>query len=171
MSTDARAFAIAAHGDQKYGELPYVHHLDQVAALAAPHGSEAQTVAYLHDVVEDTGTSLADIEARFGAHVAACVDLLTDGPGATRKERKAKAYARMAGVRGPLELALLVKAADRLANVRACVADGFESQWRTYQGEHPTFRQAAHRPGLCDDLWEELDRLMAQWPPSEAAGR
>ncbi len=158
----ARDFAVAAHGAQRYGEHPYVHHLDAVAELAAPYGEEAVVLAYLHDTVEDTEATLADVAAAFGADTADCVGLLSDAPGATRKERKAQTYARMAQVQGPpLQLALLVKAADRLANVRACLNDRRRELWTTYHGEHPTFRASAWRAGLCDPLWAELDALLA----------
>ena len=127
MQQKARAFAISAHGNQKYGERPYVFHLEAVAKLAEPYGDDATVVAYLHDVVEDTKTTVEAIASMFGPHIAACVALLTDAPGANRKERKAKTYAKLAEVSGPNELALLVKAADRLANVRACLADRKQS--------------------------------------------
>ncbi|MEY4560738.1 MAG: hypothetical protein RLZZ618_15 [Pseudomonadota bacterium] len=164
MQDQARAFAVAAHADQRYGDRPYSFHLDAVAALAAPYGDEAAAIAYLHDTAEDTPITLADIEAQFGAHVAACVALLTDEPGANRKERKARTYAKLAEVKGLQEIALLVKAADRLANVRACVSDGNQGLWQVYQREHPTFRQAAYRPGQCDPLWNELDALLTDRP-------
>jgi (p)ppGpp synthase/HD superfamily hydrolase len=156
----ARQFAIAAHGEQKYGEHPYSFHLDAVAKIAELYGEEAAVVAYLHDTVEDTSATLAEIEIRFGARVAACIALLTDEPGANRKERKAKTYAKLALVTGPSELALVVKVADRLANVRACIADQKPKLWEIYRGEHATFKQAAYRPGLCDPLWVELDELL-----------
>lgn len=164
MPHPARSFAIQAHAAQKYGEHPYVFHLDQVAAIAAPYGEDAVAIAYLHDTVEDTDVTLAEIERRFGPKVAACVDLLTDAPGPDRKTRKAKTYARMADVSGPNETALVVKAADRLANVRACVHDRKKSQWQVYQGEHAAFRAAAYRAGLCDPLWSELDVLLSVFP-------
>jgi (p)ppGpp synthase/HD superfamily hydrolase len=165
MRHNAREFAVQAHADQMYGEHPYVFHLEQVAAIATPYGEEAVVVAYLHDTVEDTEVSLDEIERRFGALIAACVALLTDEPGDNRKERKAKTYAKLASVSGPQELALLVKAADRLANVRACIGDGKHSLWQVYQGEHTSFRSAAYRPGLCDPLWVELDALLSgAWP-------
>ncbi len=159
--SDARAYAIALHGTQMYGPHPYSHHLDAVAAVLAPYGEEAQVIGYLHDVVEDTEATVADVQARFGERVAGCVALLTDAPGATRKERKSKTYAKLAEVTGPLELALLVKVADRLCNVRACVADGHRALWTVYQGEHAVFRASAFRAGLCDALWAELDALLA----------
>ncbi len=161
---EARSFAYAAHSGQLYGTLPYSAHLDAVAELVAPFGERAQAVAYLHDVVEDTATSAQVIRERFGAHVAECVALLTDAPGADRTERKAKTCAKLAKVSGPAELALVIKAADRLANVRACVAGGRKAKWEMYRAEHPAFRAAAHREGLCDSLWADLDALLASWP-------
>lgn len=157
MRDEARRFAIGAHGGQTYGDRPYAFHLDAVAEIASAYGDEATVVAYLHDTVEDTSVTLDEIARRFGSTVAACVALLTDQPGATRKERKAKTYAKLAAVTGSSRLALVVKAADRLANVRACIADGKRDLLDVYRGEHDAFRRAAFRPGLCDALWAELD--------------
>lgn len=160
---EARAFAVRAHGGQRYGKQPYVVHLDAVAALAAPYGEMARIVAYLHDVAEDTSVTIQEIGQAFGEHVAECVGLLTDGAGASRSERKAATYARLAGVQGAAEIALTVKAADRLANVVACRGDGLRELWEVYRAEHPAFRSAAFRPWQCDPLWEQLDRLLATW--------
>ena len=151
----ARAFAVRAHGDQTYGDAPYVVHLDAVAAIAAPFGETAEVVAFLHDVVEDTDVPLTEIEAEFGALVAQCVAILTDEDGADRAERKRKTYAKMARVEGELELALIVKAADRLANVR----QGEKNEM--YRREHPTFTDTVHRKGLCDEIWKELDERLS----------
>jgi (p)ppGpp synthase/HD superfamily hydrolase len=168
METEkARAFAIRAHASQLYGSKPYSTHLDAVAAIAAPYGESAQVVAYLHDVVEDTDIQIQEVEELFGTLAAECVSLLTDEPGSNRKERKSKTYAKLAQVSGPAELALIVKASDRLANVRACVEDRKQDLWSMYQGEHPVFRRSAYRAGLCEPIWSELDRLMASWPSSQ----
>jgi (p)ppGpp synthase/HD superfamily hydrolase len=161
MQQEARSFAIAAHAEQKYGDHPYSFHLDEVAALAAPFGEEAVVIAYLHDTVEDTGATIEEIEDRFGTAIAACVSLLTDEPGANRKERKAKTYAKLAAVQGANELALLVKAADRLANVRACIKDRRQSLWQLYKSEHVAFKAAAYRSGQCEPLWVELESLLS----------
>lgn len=169
MLDKVRAFALLAHGNQRYGDWPYAFHLDAVAELLKPYGQDAQSIGYLHDVVEDTVVTVDDIRERFGPLVADCVAVLTDDPGASRAERKAGTYARMATVAGPTELALVVKAADRLANVRTCVADGKSRLWEVYRKEHPTFKKAACRPGLCDPLWEELEVLLEMSPPAEVA--
>lgn len=160
----ARSFALTAHARQRYGERPYAFHLEAVVELLSPYGSEAQIIGYLHDVVEDTAVTADDIRTRFGDLVADCVNLLTDSPGASRAERKAATYARLATVAGRSELALVVKAADRLANVRSCVADQRHRLWNVYHDEHPGFRQAAYRARLCEPLWAELDDLLALRP-------
>ena len=69
----ARAFAIACHGDQKYGNHPYAVHLDAVVGLLEPFGETAQVIGYLHDAVEDTPVPLDVIRKEFGDQVAACV--------------------------------------------------------------------------------------------------
>ncbi|MBL8398871.1 MAG: bifunctional (p)ppGpp synthetase/guanosine-3',5'-bis(diphosphate) 3'-pyrophosphohydrolase [Candidatus Accumulibacter sp.] len=162
-----RAFAVLAHGNQMYGERPYAYHLDAVAELLTAYGSEAQTIGYLHDTVEDTVVTVDDIRARFGPRVADCVSLLTDTPGANRAERKSGTYARMASVvDGPLTLALVVKTADRLANVRSCVAGGKGRLWEVYRQEYAAFREAVYRPGLCEAMWDELAELLEVRPPT-----
>jgi guanosine-3',5'-bis(diphosphate) 3'-pyrophosphohydrolase len=161
MEQHARAFAITAHADQRYGDKPYSYHLDAVASLAASYGEEAVVIAYLHDAAEDTQATIAEIEGKFGPKVAACVSLLTDEPGANRMERKAKTYAKLAGVQGPNEIALLVKTADRLANVRACVQDRKKSLWLLYQSEQSAFKSSAYRRGQCEPLWAELESLLS----------
>jgi (p)ppGpp synthase/HD superfamily hydrolase len=161
MPEEARCFALAAHGGQRYGDLPYSFHLDEVVALLAPYGSQAQIIGYLHDVIEDTAVTEIDIRDRFGPLVADCVSLLTDQSGASRAERKAATYARLATITGPTELALLVKTADRLANVRSCVLDDRRGLMAVYRNEHASFRRSAYREGLCDPLWLELDTLLA----------
>lgn len=158
----ARSFALIAHGDQRYGEhRPYAYHLDQVVSHLQPFGETAMIIGYPHDVVEDTAIALPEIRAEFGDLVADCVNLLTDEPGSTRKERKTKTYAKLAMVSGSTEMALIVKAADRLANVKACIADQKSALLRVYREEHTVFRKAAFRVGQCDGLWQQLDSLLA----------
>jgi guanosine-3',5'-bis(diphosphate) 3'-pyrophosphohydrolase len=158
--TDARAFAIAAHGDQTYGNQPYSFHLDAVVELLAPFGKVAQIVGYLHDVVEDTAVSIQTVREMFGDRVADCVALVTDETGANRKERKTRTNAKLVGVSGEKELALVVKAADRLANLQMSARGGPGSKLDMYRREHLAFRQAVFRPGLCDELWQEMDRIL-----------
>jgi (p)ppGpp synthase/HD superfamily hydrolase len=173
----ARAFAIAAHGDQTYGKgeqaRPYVAHLDEVAGvlreLAAPAGDVGLAAAYLHDVVEDTGTTAAGIEAafaRFGADVAARLAAIaafcSDEPGPNRKQRKAATYARMrrdvAAAPAWIRDAVQVKLADRIANLRASHREN-PALLEMYRRESAAFREALYLTGVCEPMWAEHDRL------------
>lgn len=156
----ARAFAVKAHDKQMYGDKPYVFHLDQVVALLDNYGEDAQVIGYLHDAVEDTSVTVKQVAKTFGCFVAECVDLVSDAPGPDRKSRKAKTYARLAKVKGKAKLALVVKAADRLANVRMCIKEKNRELLSVYQQEQPVFFRAAYRPGLCDEFWQELRQLL-----------
>ena len=80
LVAQARTFAVERHGDQKYGNnLPYEWHLEKVASLAKRLGypEEIQAAAWLHDVVEDTPTSLEEIRSLFGDTIAEIVDHVT----------------------------------------------------------------------------------------------
>jgi (p)ppGpp synthase/HD superfamily hydrolase len=159
---DARTLALKAHKGQMYGKLPYSYHLGMVSSLLTGYGQVVQDIAWLHDTVEDTSLTLEAIEEVCGPVVARCVDLLTDPPGANRRERKAAAYARLAAVdvaNVDEAWALLVKAADRLANVQFCVRER-SSLVEMYRKEHEAFRKAVLRPGWNDALVEATDALL-----------
>lgn len=161
MTDKARTFAMAAHGAQTYGDKPYIHHLETVAGILKPYGEEAVIIGYLHDVVEDTIVSIDDIQSAFSEFVADCVAILSDEPGNNRKQRKAKTFQKMAGVTDKKTLALIVKAADRLANIEACQSDNNAGLLRMYKQEHEPFARAVYRPGLCEDIWERINRAVA----------
>jgi (p)ppGpp synthase/HD superfamily hydrolase len=158
----AREMAVKAHGQQMYGTHPYVVHLDMVAELVRPFGEEAEVVAYLHDTLEDTALPHEEVGNAFGPLVRACVEAMTDSKGATRKERKNATYERLGAITAeePVSLALLVKAADRLANVRSCVKDGNESLLAMYRGENEAFRAAVLRAGLNEAMVTEIDEIV-----------
>jgi (p)ppGpp synthase/HD superfamily hydrolase len=158
---NAREFAAKAHEGQFYGPgEPYINHLDAVAALAGGN-DVVRAVAYLHDVVEDTATSLQEVAAHFGSYVAECVAILSDEPGKNRKERKSASHAKLAKVQPYHYTALIVKAADRAANLRACVEKGNNGLLQMYLREQDAFRAAAYRPALCDNLWDSIEADLA----------
>jgi (p)ppGpp synthase/HD superfamily hydrolase len=151
---DARAFAVERHGDQRYGERPYVTHLAAVRAVLRDFDIDGAlgVAAWLHDVVEDTPTTRDEVAARFGPDVAALVWAVT-GVGENRKARNADAYAK---IRAHPPAATL-KLADRIANVEASAT--VPDKLAMYRREWEAFAQALD--GLGDArLWQRLRRAL-----------
>jgi (p)ppGpp synthase/HD superfamily hydrolase len=80
----AREYATDAHDSvkqlRKYSGKPYIVHPKAVVELvkSVPHTPAMVMAAWLHDTVEDTPTTLKDIEITFGLEVAVLVEMLTD---------------------------------------------------------------------------------------------
>ena len=121
----ALALVAGAHHDQvrKLGADPYIVHLVHVSVLLIRHGfSENVAIAgLLHDIVEDQGVPLDDIEARFGAEVTEMVAALTEWKSEDGRERPWEVRKREALVhlQHASREAAAVKAADTLHNVRS----------------------------------------------------
>lgn len=132
----AREFAVAAHGNQLYGNRPYVAHLDTVLGLAAHFGlsRELQVAAAVHDTREDTLTTDAQLRAEFGAAVADLVDSVS-GFGANRKARTADTLVKLR--EHPEHVAL--KLMDRLGNVAAATDEELPQLVAMYQREAPLY--------------------------------
>jgi (p)ppGpp synthase/HD superfamily hydrolase len=158
----ARYFALSEHEGQTYGNRPYSEHLREVAEIARRWGPEAEAAAWLHDVLEDTETMEHEIREEFPKTVAAIVCLVTDADADNRKTRKRLTYERLSFLpdTGTEGLALLVKLADRLANVRNCVATRNWGLLTMYRREHKAFKEAIYRVGQPRSLWGELDGYM-----------
>ncbi|UOL48457.1 putative phosphodiesterase [Pseudomonas phage Kremar] len=83
LESKAERFAIKAHGDQKYGDHPYVYHLKQVVENVKirmkgdPLLSTYVAVAWLHDTMEDCGVTFKQIQDEFGLAIADAVKRLT----------------------------------------------------------------------------------------------
>ena len=119
-------FAAGQHADQRRkGDAaePYVNHLAEVAGLVAEAtgGSDTNLVAaaFLHDVVEDTGVTLAQVTEMFGEDVAALVGEATDDMSLPKAERK-----RLQIVHAPTlsPRAKRLKLADKISNLRDLAA-------------------------------------------------
>ena len=88
-------FALRHHGSQKYGRYPYLVHLDEVAHIVNPYGNDAVTIAYLHDVIEDTDATHEELKKQYGNYIADSVALISDEKGENRKIRKARTFAKL----------------------------------------------------------------------------
>ncbi len=124
----ARAYDFAARkhiNQQRKGEAaePYINHLTEVALLVAQAtaGADADLViaAVLHDTVEDTETSPADIAAVFGDRVADLVAECTDDKSLPKAERKRLQIAHAGAASGG---AKRIKIADKTSNLRSMCA-------------------------------------------------
>ena len=173
----ARDYAMLMHGGQKYGgDKPYVYHLDAVDAVLVEFGYNHKAysdAAYLHDVLEDccpTGDDLLRakdfILTHYGTAVLGSVIFCTDSKlGANRKERKENTYNSWALIIGNgnanpwVTMAMRVKLADRLANVRQCKAEN-SKLLGMYRKEAYDFRCALYTTGISDAMWAEYDRLL-----------
>lgn len=164
----ARGWAIEKHGHRRYGQSddspPYAYHLEAVAAIAAPYGELAETVAWLHDVIEDTPTAGEEVTAEFGEQVARLVRFLTDDKVKDTAEKVNRRNEKLAALSGDDTVAIIVKAADRLANLRESIKPGEKNEKMILKdgGKHLGLRAAAYRPGLCDQIWNELDAIVEQ---------
>ena len=176
----ARALAKAteAHAGQTRngsGGLPYIEHPRMVAAtLAARDYSEATlAAALLHDVVEDSDTTVEELRAAFGDTVADLVAALSDDESIEPyRERKDEHRRRVAAVDGD---ALAIYAADKLTNMTTLsgaieaegmrVADEYDVpialKLEVWEADATMLRHEAPELPLLDPLEAAISRLAA----------
>jgi guanosine-3',5'-bis(diphosphate) 3'-pyrophosphohydrolase len=117
---DAILFAASCHAGQtrKDGITPYINHPIEVMHLLAFTGEvsdpEILMAAVLHDVIEDTNTSVEEIEERFGKKVADIVLELTDDTTLSKEERKVQQLLTAGGLS---PAARLIRISDKICNV------------------------------------------------------
>lgn len=126
MVSRAKALATSAHEGQsrKYTGEPYVVHPIEVAEIVAsvPHTEAMLAAALMHDIVEDTALTLADLRSMFPQEVVDLVDQLTDvskpgdGNRRVRKEMDRQHTAQASAA------AKTIKLADLISNTRSIVA-------------------------------------------------
>lgn len=125
----ALCLSALAHRDQvrKGSDVPYVIHPVHAAVLLIRHDfpEEAVLAAVLHDVVEDTAVTLAELEARFGATVARLVDQVSEvkRQGEKKLPWRVRKEEQLARLEGAEPLAAAVKTADALHNCHAMLKD------------------------------------------------
>lgn len=129
---DALAFAADKHRDQRRKDAdasPYINHPIALVRVLSTEGGVTERVpllaALLHDTVEDTETTEAELVERFGPAVAAVVLEVTDDqalPKARRKELQVEHAPHIS------RDAQLVKLADKISNLRD-VASKPPAQW------------------------------------------
>lgn len=116
----AKSFAVNKHGNQKYGKMCYAYHLQNVVDKIQSRNvwcnihkmvdmQLTYVCAYLHDVVEDTKTTIEDIEVIFGEDVAEIVDILT--------HKDSDSYNKYLERVATNKIATIIKIADSMTNL------------------------------------------------------
>jgi GTP pyrophosphokinase len=160
---DAFVYSCEHHADQRRrsGEEFIVHPVS-VAKICAGMRLDTETLcaALLHDTVEDTSASLADIEEHFGDEIAGLVDGVTKLTGLTfqsRDEAQAENYRKMMVAMASDIRVILIKLADRLHNMRTIDAMPKQKQMDKARETLDIYAPIAHRLGIHAIKWELED--------------
>ena len=161
-------FAAKAHQGQvrKTGE-PYLEHPLSTAMILAEFHLDAETLAaaLLHDVPEDCGIPLSEIEANFGAQVAKLVDGVTKlnklasraQTGEAESKVQAENLRKMLMATAEDLRVILIKLADRLHNMRTLGALPAEKRRAIAQETLEIYAPLAHRLGMRQAKWQLED--------------
>ncbi|HEU0250485.1 MAG TPA: bifunctional (p)ppGpp synthetase/guanosine-3',5'-bis(diphosphate) 3'-pyrophosphohydrolase [Solirubrobacteraceae bacterium] len=169
--TDAFLFACEHHADQRRrsGEDFIVHPVG-VARICAGMRLDTETLcaALLHDTVEDTSASLAEVRERFGDEVGSLVDgvtKLTEITFSSRDEAQAENYRKMIVAMASDVRVILIKLADRLDNMRTLGALVKTKQIDKARETLEIYAPIAHRLGIHAIKWELEDLAFATLHP------
>ncbi|HTE43841.1 MAG TPA: bifunctional (p)ppGpp synthetase/guanosine-3',5'-bis(diphosphate) 3'-pyrophosphohydrolase [Gemmatimonadaceae bacterium] len=170
----AYTYSEAAHrGQVRNSGDPYITHSVEVAKILADLQLDSITVAsgLLHDVIEDTKISLADVQAEFGMDIAAIVDGLTKiaklPTGGSTQERQVESYRKLLLSIAKDARVIIVKLADRLHNMRTLDWLPPERRKRIAQETRDLYAPLAHRFGMARLRWELEDLSFKHLEPDE----
>jgi guanosine-3',5'-bis(diphosphate) 3'-pyrophosphohydrolase len=160
----AYVYAMRAHGEQKRASGdPYISHPLEVAAILTDLKLDDATIAaaLLHDTIEDTDATRAEIDRLFGHEIGLLVEGLTKLKRLELVSREAKQAENLRKLL--LAIAddvrvLLIKLADRLHNMRTLRYQPPESRRRTADETLEIYAPLAGRMGM-QELREELEDL------------
>lgn len=159
--TKAMMFAQIAHSGQTYNDdVPYTFHLQSVVQVLERFGITNPVficAAWLHDVIEDTNRSYNDLKKKFGEEVAEIVYCVTSELGRNREERNKKTYPKIKDN----EAAILLKLADRIANIEYGLANGGKNDM--YNKEFQSFKEALYNSQSNETIqrmWLHLEKLL-----------
>lgn len=166
-------YAVEHHGEQKRrsGE-PYIIHPLNVAYILAGVGLDESTIcaALLHDVVEDTDATDADLRKDFGDEIAdmvAGVTKLEAMQFTTVEEQQVEDYRKMFLAMGKDIRVIILKIADRLHNMRTLKYLKRDRQIANAKETMEIYAPLANRLGLYSMKWELEDLSFKYLYPEE----
>ena len=174
MIEKAAAFAAEHHSTQKRksGE-PYIIHPLCVATILAGMDMDKATIcaALLHDVVEDTGVKLSEVETEFSPEIAQLVDGVTKltnlNYDLSKMEKQAENLRKMFMAMARDIRVIIIKLADRLHNLRTLQYQTREKQIEKATETLDIYSPIADRLGISK-MKVELDDLSFKYIHPEA---
>ncbi len=160
----AYEFAAKAHEGQKRSSgQPYIIHPLAVAYILLELGMDTDTIcaALLHDVVEDTPSTLDDLKKRFGQDVAMLVDgvtKLSKIPTNSKEQMQAENVRKILLAMSQDIRVMIIKLADRLHNIRTLKYRPHDKQRATALETMNIYAPIAHRLGMSA-IKEELEDM------------
>jgi len=160
----AYVYAMQKHGQQKRASGdPYISHPLEVAAILTDMHLDESTiaVALLHDTIEDTTATRAEIDELFGEDIGRLVEGLTKIKKldlVTKKAKQAENLRKLLLAISDDVRVLLVKLADRLHNMRTLDHMSQEKRARISEETMEIYAPLAGRMGM-QDMREELEEL------------
>ncbi len=151
----AYEFSAKAHtGQVRESGEPYVSHLLEVAYILAEWHMDSDTIAaaLMHDVVEDTGVSVEQVEKEFGEEIAHLVDGVTKISSihySSREELQVEFFRKMLLSMARDIRIILIKLADRMHNMRTLDHLPREKQVRIAQETRDIYAPLANRLGIA----------------------
>ena len=169
----AYVYAMRAHSHQKRASGdPYFSHPLEVAAILTELRLDDATIAtaLLHDVIEDTDATRAEIDSMFGAEIGALVDGLTKIKKldlVSKRAEQAENFRKLLVAISSDIRVLLVKLADRLHNMRTLEHMKPQSRQRISEETLDIYAPLAGRMGM-QHLRDELEDHAFRWLHPEA---
>ncbi|KAA0698166.1 bifunctional (p)ppGpp synthetase/guanosine-3',5'-bis(diphosphate) 3'-pyrophosphohydrolase [Neorhizobium sp. P12A] len=169
----AYVYAMQKHGQQKRASGdPYISHPLEVAAILTDMHLDESTiaVALLHDTIEDTTATRAEIDELFGEDIGRLVEGLTKIKKldlVTKKAKQAENLRKLLLAISDDVRVLLVKLADRLHNMRTLEHMSQEKRARISEETMDIYAPLAGRMGM-QDMRDELEELSFRYINPEA---
>ncbi len=169
----AYQFASQYHaGQMRASGEPYMSHPLAVAQILAGMRMDVVSIetGLLHDIVEDTSVTTADIQKNFGEEVARCVDGVTKLSKInfySAEDRQAESYRKMLLAMVNDIRVIIVKLADRLHNMRTLGSLSPERRERIARETLEIYAPIAHRLGM-GKVRGELEDLSFKYLDPEA---